>query len=102
MSLKRALNARDCLTQFRSIFPIAGVSKRAEKLMRMSLQNGGAAPHHFPSLASGVAGCAQGAQAPLWNWPVGRLRPRARARCLACAIHIEDKEVIPLPIKHTA
>jgi len=23
MSLKRALNARDCLTQFRSIFPIA-------------------------------------------------------------------------------
>ena len=99
MSLKRALNARDCLTQFRSIFPIAGVSKRAEKLMRMRLQYRSTASHDFPPLASGVARGTQGPQAPLWIWPIRRSRQSTLAGRLACPIHIEDEVAVPLPVE---
>src|SRR5258708_16623737 len=96
--LEIALHGRDCSTQFRPIFAVAGVSKRAEKLMRMGLQDRGTAPHDFPSLASSVARCAQGTQTSPWIWPICRLRQCALAGCLACPIHIEDKEVISLPV----
>src|SRR5260370_34687965 len=98
MRLKIALHGRDCSTQSRPIFAVAGFSKRAEKLMRMGLQDRGTAPHDFPSLASSVARCAQGTQTSLWIWPICRLRQCALAGRLACPIHIEDKEVISLPV----
>ena len=98
MRLEGALNGRDCSTQFCSVFPIAGVSKRAQKLMRMGLQDNSTGTHDFPPLASSVAGSTQGAQTPLGSRPIRRLRPRALAGCLACPIHIENEEVVPLPI----
>ena len=58
MRLEVALNSHYSPTQFCSVLTVARVSKRPEKLMRMRLQNRGAAPHHFPSFAPGVAGCA--------------------------------------------
>jgi len=90
MRHKIALNGRDGPTQFGTVFPIAGVSKRAQKLMRMRLQRRGPAPHNFPSLASGVARSAQRAQTPLWLRPIRRLRPRPLAGGLTCAIHVKD------------
>src|SRR5207302_2553443 len=74
MGFSVVLYGRDCSPQFCSVFPIAGVSKRAEKLMRMRLQNRRTAPHDFPPLASGVTRGTQGPQAPLWIWPIRRLR----------------------------
>jgi len=102
MRLEIALNGRDCPTQFCTVFSIARVSKRAEKLMGMSLQNRGTAPHDFPSLASSVARRTQGAQTSLWIWPILRLRQGTLAGRLACSIHIEDEVVIPLPVEQSA
>jgi hypothetical protein len=48
MGFSVALYGRDGSPQFCSVFPIARVSKRAEKLMRMRLQNRRTAPHDFP------------------------------------------------------
>src|SRR2546423_11888615 len=90
MRHKIALNGRDGPTQFGTVFPIAGVSKRAQKLMRMRLQRRGPAPHNFPSLASGVARSAQRAQTPLWLRPIRRLRQSPLAGGLTCAIHVKD------------
>ena len=66
--------------------------------MSMSLQDGGTRSHNFPPFASGVAGGTQGAQAPLWHRPIRCLWQSALAGCLSRAIHIENEEVVPLPI----
>ena len=102
MGLSVALYGRDCPTQFCSVFPIAGVSKCAEKLMRMRLQNRGTAPHDFPPLASGVAGSTQWTQTSLWSWPICRLWQSPLASCLARPIHIKDEVVVPLPVEQPA
>jgi len=88
------LNGRHCPTQFGSVFPIAGVSKRAEELMRMSLQDRGTGTHDFPAFASAVRPWLQRTQTPLGSRPIRRLWQGALAGCLACAIHIEDKVVV--------
>jgi len=102
MSLSVAVYGRDGPTQFCPVFPVAGVSKRAEKLMRMRLQNRGPAPHDFPSLASGVAGSTQRTQTPLGGRSICRLGQGALTGCLACSIHIEDKVAVPLPVEQPA
>ena len=93
---------RDGPTQFCPVLPIARVSKRAEKLMRMRLQNRGPAPHDFPSLAPRVARGAQWTQTPLGSRPIRRLWQGALARRLTGAIHIENEVVVPLPVEHPA
>ena len=67
--------------------------------MRMSLQNRGTAPHHFPSLASRVTRSTQRTQTPLWSGPILCLRQGPLASCLTRAIHIEDEVVVPLPVE---
>jgi hypothetical protein len=98
MGLSIALNDRDSPTQFGSVFPIAGVSKGSQTLMRMRWSHGGPAPHNFPSLASGVARRTEGTQATLWRRPIRRLRQRPLTRRFPRPINIEDEPAVPLPI----
>ena len=55
MGLSVALNGCDGPTQFSSVLAVARVSKRAQKLMSVGLQDRGTAPHHLSALASRVA-----------------------------------------------
>jgi hypothetical protein len=71
VSLAVGLDSCDCLTEFRSVRAVAGVSKRAEPLMGMSLQNRCASTHDFPAFASSVARGAEGAQTAHGRWPIG-------------------------------
>jgi hypothetical protein len=96
------LDGRDGPTQFGSVFPIPSVSKRAQKLMRMGLQDRGPGAHDFPPFTPGVAGGTQGAQTPLWGRPILCFRQGALAGRLTRPIHIEDKVMVPLPVEHPA
>src|SRR6266568_7037786 len=102
MGLAVALNGRHCPTQFGSVFPIAGVSKRAEKLMRMSLQDGGTGTHDFPTFAPAVCPRLQRAQTSLGSRPIRRFWQGTLAGRLPRPIHIEDKVMVPLPVEHPA
>ncbi len=96
--LEVALDGRYCPTQLGPVLPVARVSKSGNPLMSMSLQDGGTRSHNFPPFASGVAGGTQGAQAPLWHRSIRCLWQGALAGRLSRAIHIENEEVVPLPV----
>src|SRR6266849_1411127 len=102
MGLSVALDSRDGPTQFGSVFPIPSVSKRAQKLMRMGLQDRGPGAHDFPPFTPGVAGGTQGAQTPLGGRPILLLAPGQLAGRLNRPIPIQNKVMVPLPVEHPA
>src|SRR5258708_17421799 len=65
----------------------------------MGLQDRGTGTDDFSSLAPCVARGTQRTQAPRWRRPIRGLRQGALAGGLARAIHIEDEEVVPLPVE---
>src|SRR5258708_35032220 len=65
----------------------------------MGLQDRGTGTDDFSSLAPCVARGTQRTQAPRWRRPIRGLRQGALAGGLARAIHIEDEEVVPMPVE---
>jgi hypothetical protein len=93
-----ALNGRHRPAQFSPVLPIARIAVCGEPLVRMTLQDGGTRTHDFPSFAPSVAGSTQGTQASRWSWPIYGHWQSPLARGFACAIDIEDGEVVSLSV----
>jgi hypothetical protein len=94
LRLQIGLKSCHCATQFCPVLAVARVAKGAEPLMRMHLEDGGAGTHHFPALASSVAGGAEVSEPALGRWSIRCPGQGALAGRFARAIDVEDDPLL--------
>ncbi len=88
--------------QLCAVLAVPRVAIRAEPLMGMGLQNGGAGAHDFPTFAPSVPRGTDLLQASLRCWPVRGLGQSALAGRLARAINVEDHSLSACSINKPA
>jgi hypothetical protein len=88
--------------QFVAIQAIAGVSKGAQKLMGVRLQDRGPCSHHFPALASQMSRSTHPVKAAMGRRQVWGCRQSALAGSLFGAIHIDEQPASLQPVPESS
>ena len=80
--------------EFAAIIAVPRPPKRAQKLMCVGLQNGGAGSSHLSPFAPQIAGGANLIKTTMWLWERLQLRERELPCCLFGSIHIHHHPLL--------